>query len=67
MANINIGAIIGLVVGLVLIGVLLPIGINQITAFTSTDANVQTIVSSVIPIVATVGLLMALVPRIKRS
>jgi len=56
-------SIIGVVIALLLLGILLPIGLTDLTGFTSTDANIQTLVSEVIPIVSIVGIVMALIPR----
>lgn len=62
MAKLSPRVIIGLTISLVLLGILLPIGLEDLTGFTSTDSNVQTLVAEVIPIVAVIGLVMALIP-----
>lgn len=61
--NLKVGYIVSLVVGLLLLSILLPVGLNDLIAFTSDNANVQTIVSTVIPIVAVIGILMLLIPK----
>jgi fumarate reductase subunit D len=55
--------IVMVVVSLLLLGILLPIGLTDLTGFTSTDSNIQTLVAEVIPIVAVIGIVMALIPR----
>lgn len=55
--------IVMIVVSLLLLGILLPIGLSELTGFTSTDSNVQTLVAEVIPIVAVIGIVLALIPR----
>lgn len=57
----SINKIIGIVIALLMIGILLPIGVDELTAYTSTNANIQTLVSEVIPIVAVVGLVSGLI------
>ena len=57
--------IITVVISLLLMGILLPIGLTDLTGFTSTSANVQTLVSEIIPIVSIVGLVMILIPKNK--
>ena len=55
-------SIVGVVVALLLMGILLPIGLTEILSFTSTNDTIQTLVSTVIPIMAVIGLVLALVP-----
>lgn len=55
--------IIGLVVAAVLLGVLLPIALNDILGFTSTNSTVQTLVATVLPIIAVVSVIMLFIPR----
>lgn len=55
--------IISVVISLILIGVLIPIGLNDVLAFTSTNSTIQTLVSTVVPIMAVIGIVMALIPR----
>lgn len=62
---VSIGKIIALVVSLLLMGILLPIGLNDILAFTSTNSTIQTLVATVVPIMAVLGLVLALVPTSK--
>ena len=63
MAQLKPYQIVMTVVALLLLGILLPIGLTDLTGFTSADSNVQTLVSEVIPIVAVIGIVMALIPR----
>lgn len=55
--------IISTVIALLLIGILLPLGLTELTGFTSTDATIQTLVSSVVPIMAIIGIVLALIPK----
>lgn len=54
--------VIAVVISLLLIGILLPIGLNDVLGFTSTNSTIQTLVATVIPIMAVIGLVLALVP-----
>jgi fumarate reductase subunit D len=63
MASLKPYQIVLTVVALLLLGILLPIGLSDLTAFTSTNSDIQTLVSEVIPIIAVVGIVMALIPR----
>lgn len=55
--------VVSLVIALLLLGILLPIGLTDLLAFTSTDSTVQTLVSQVIPIMAVIGIVLAIVGR----
>lgn len=55
--------IISLVVAAILLGVLLPIALNDVLAFTSDNATVQTLVATVLPILAVVSIIIGFVPR----
>jgi hypothetical protein len=59
----KISAIIGLVVAAILLGVLLPIGLNDILGFTSTDSTVQTLVATVLPVIAVIAIILMFVPN----
>jgi len=66
MAKMSANSIIGLVVGLILVAVLLPIGINQIatTVFDSAvDDTVITLIQLVIPIMAVIGIVLKMIPN----
>lgn len=63
MRKISPSSIVLVVISLLLMGILLPIGLSELTGFTSTDDNVQTLVSEVVPIVAVIGIVLALIPR----
>lgn len=52
------GKIIGIVIALLLAGILLPIGLDQIALFTSTDTTIQTLVTTVIPVMAVISIVM---------
>jgi len=54
--------IIAVVISLLLIGILLPIGLNDILGFTSTNSTIQTLVATVIPIMAVIGIVLAIIP-----
>lgn len=62
MASLSPSKIIGMVIALILIGVLLPIGIADLTAFTDTNSTIQTLVAEVIPIMAIVSLVLMIIP-----
>lgn len=52
------GKIIGIVIALLLAGILLPIGLDSILAYNGTDATINTLVTSVIPVMAIIGIVM---------
>ncbi|MGQ4876224.1 MAG: hypothetical protein ACP6IY_19320 [Promethearchaeia archaeon] len=62
---VSVSKIIALVVSLLLMGILLPIGLNDILGFTSTNSTIQTLVATVVPIMAVLSLVLALVPSSK--
>lgn len=57
--------IVGVAVGILMIGVLVPIGIGEIAGAntTSWDASVVTVFTVVLPILAVIGLALFLIPR----
>jgi len=55
--------IIGLVVAAILMGVLLPIALNDVLGFVSDNATIQTLVSTVLPAIAVISLVLVLVPK----
>jgi sorbitol-specific phosphotransferase system component IIBC len=57
------GQIIGFMVALLVIGVLLPVGLTDILEFSSTNATIETLVTTILPIMAVVGLVIAFVPK----
>jgi hypothetical protein len=60
-----IGAVIGVVIGLILIGTMLPIGINSLYNANwsgSIDAGLLTMIQVVLPILAVIGLLLVFIP-----
>lgn len=59
----NASQIIGFMVALLIIGVLLPVGLTDILEFTSTNATIKTLVTTILPIMAVVGLVIAFVPK----
>lgn len=59
------GKIIGLVIALLLAGILLPIGLDQIALFTSTNATIETLVTVVIPVMAVLAIVMLFIGRRK--
>jgi hypothetical protein len=63
MATISTSYIIGVVVAGLLLGILLPIALNDILAFTSTNATIQTLVSIVLPIIAVITLIILFIPK----
>jgi uncharacterized protein YqhQ len=63
MAKLSVGGIVAMVVALLLMGILLPIGLNDILGFTSTNSTIQTLVATVLPIMAVIGFVLAFVPR----
>lgn len=63
MATIKPHTIIGVVIAGVLLGVLLPIALNDILAFTSDNSTIQTLVATVIPILAVISVVLMFLPR----
>jgi fumarate reductase subunit D len=68
----SVSLIIGAVVALLLIGILLPIGLQDIVDYngtytvgtvTSRNATVGTIVGTILPIMAVIALVLAFVPK----
>lgn len=57
------GKIIGVVIALLLAGVLLPIGLDSLANFTSTDSTIQSLVTSVLPIMAVVGIVLLFISK----
>lgn len=57
------GQIIGFMVALLIIGVLLPVGLSDILEFSSTNSTIETLVTTILPIMAVVGLVIAFVPK----
>lgn len=58
-----IGFIIATVIALILLGVLLPIALNDLLGFTSTVSTVQTLVATVLPILAVITVVILFIPR----
>lgn len=63
MAKFGTSFIIGIVVSALLIGLLLPLALNDLLAFTSDNTTLQTLVTSVLPIIAVVALFMLFIPK----
>jgi len=59
------GKIIGVIVALILLGVLLPIGLTDILGFTSDNATIQMLINTVLPLMAVIGIVLALIPKTK--
>lgn len=59
------GKIIGVIVALILLGVLLPIGMADILSFTNDNSTIQTLVTTVLPLMAVVGIVIGLIPKNK--
>ena len=55
--------IIGIVVAGILMGVLLPIALNDVLGFVSDNSTIQTLVSTVLPVIAVISLILVLVPK----
>ena len=62
-----ISGLIGLVIFGLLAGLLLPVGLESLTNFTSTDETVETIVSIVLPVMIAVALVIAVVSLAQRK
>ena len=60
---VSVGKIIGLTVSLLLMGILLPIGLTEILAFTSTNATITTLVATVVPIISVIGIVVGMLPK----
>lgn len=66
MAKMSANSIIGLVVGLILVAILLPIGINQIATAVfdeAVDDTIITLIQLVIPIMAVIGIVLKMIPN----
>lgn len=61
------GKIIGLVIALLLAGILLPIGLDQIALFTSTNSTIETLVTVVIPVMAVLAIVMLFIGKNKNQ
>ncbi len=57
------GTIIGFIVALLLMGVLLPIGLTDLLEFSNTNATIETLVTTVLPIMIAIGLVLGFMPR----
>jgi lipopolysaccharide export LptBFGC system permease protein LptF len=55
--------IIGLIVAAILLGVLLPIALNDILGFTSDNSTIQTLVATILPVIAVIAIILMFVPR----
>lgn len=64
--SISIGSIVTLVVGLIVISVLLPVGLQNLANMNTTglDSNVVTLLS-LIGVFVAIGILIAFIPRFK--
>ena len=62
-----ISGLIGLVIFGLLAGLLLPVGLESLTNFTSTDETVETMVSIVLPVMIAVALVIAVVSLAQRK
>lgn len=63
MAKMSLTSIVGVVISLLILGILLPIGLNEILGFQSTDSTVQTLIATVLPILAVIGVIMIFIPK----
>ena len=55
--------IVGLVVAAILLGVLLPIALNDLLGFQSDNSTVETMVATVLPIIAVITIVLLFVPK----
>lgn len=55
--------IIGVVIALLLAGILLPIGLDEIALFTSTNTTIETLVTVVLPVMAVLSLVLLFIGR----
>ena len=62
LAKISPAYIIGIVIAGLLLGILLPIALNDILGFTSTNSTIQTLVATILPIMAVISIVMLFVP-----
>ena len=62
MAKISPAYIIGIVIAGLLLGILLPIALNDILGFTSNNSTIQTLVATILPIMAVISIVMLFVP-----
>lgn len=55
-----VGAIIGIVIISVIVANLLPLGLDDLTAFTNSNSSVQTIVTTILPILIVIGIALGI-------
>jgi uncharacterized membrane protein YraQ (UPF0718 family) len=65
MANDYSGKIIGIVIALLLAGILLPIGLDSILAYNGTSETINLLVTTVVPVMAVIGIVMMFLIRKK--
>lgn len=80
MKKAPIGKIVALVIALIMIGILLPIGLEELVGYdgsynvstngtaypvynTGTNATVGTLVASILPILAVIGIIISFIPK----
>lgn len=63
MPKLSPGFIVGLVVSALLMGILLPIALNGILGFTSTNSTVQTLVATILPVIAVISIILLFLPK----
>jgi len=59
----NITFIIGLVIAGLLLSILIPIAFNDLLGFHSDNATVQTLVGTVLPVIAVIAIAMLSIPK----
>ena len=59
--------IIGVVIALLLAGILLPIGLAEIEVFTSSNSTIETLVTTVLPVMAVLSIVLLFINKQRNS
>lgn len=60
---ISVNQVVGLLIGILLLGIMLPIGLTDILEFSSTNSTIETLVTIVLPLVGVIGFVLVLLPK----
>lgn len=68
--KVNASSLISLIIGFILIAVLIPVGLNSLLTMvlpSGTDPVIATLLQTLLPIMAILGIVMAFIPKFKQS
>lgn len=65
--GLKVSYIVGVVIAAILLGTLLPIALNDLLAFTSTNPTVQTLVATVLPLLAVIAIVLLFIPKMGKK